>query len=103
MKSAVIKTGGKQYLVNEGDVLRVETLEIAEGKPVTFKEVLLTTSAKDAVIGTPFIEGVAVEAKVIKHGQADKIYGAKMKPKKRYMRYFGHRQHFTEIEITKIA
>lgn len=103
MKSAVIKTGGKQYLVTEGAVLRIEQLETEEGKKVTFNEVLLTTDDKVSAIGTPLVEGAVVEAKVVKHGQADKIYGVKMKPKKRHMRYFGHRQHFTEVEITKIA
>ena len=103
MTSAVIKTGGKQYLVQEGEKLRIEEIAIEEGKPVTFDEVLLTTNDDNATVGNPFVKGAKVEATVVKHGQAKKIHGTKFKAKKRYMRYFGHRQHFTEVEINKIS
>jgi large subunit ribosomal protein L21 len=103
MTSAVIKTGGKQYLVQEGEKLRIEQIATEEGKKVTFEEVLLTTSDDEATVGGPFVKGAKVEATVVKHGQAKKIYGTKFKAKKRYMRYFGHRQHFTEVEINKIS
>ena len=103
MTSAVIKTGGKQYLVQEGAKLRVEQLDTPEGKKVTFSEVLMTTADDSATIGEPLVKGAKVEATVVKHGQAKKIHGTKFKAKKRYMRYFGHRQHFTEVEINKIS
>ena len=103
MTSAVIKTGGKQYLVQEGEKLRIEQIAAEEGKKVTFEEVLLTTADDNATVGSPFVKGAKVEATVVKHGQAKKIHGTKFKAKKRYMRYFGHRQHFTEVEINKIS
>jgi large subunit ribosomal protein L21 len=103
MKSAVIKTGGKQYLVSEGEKLKIEKLEVEAGKKVTFDEVLLAITDKTTSIGTPALKGASVEGKVLSQGKHDKIYGVKFKAKKRYMRYFGHRQPFTEVEITKIT
>jgi len=102
MKSAVIKTGGKQYLVSEGETLKVEKLLIKPGDKLTLKEVLLTTTEKTTKIGTPQVAQATVDAKVLQHGRYKKVTGVKMKPKKRYRRYFGHRQHYTAIEITKI-
>lgn len=102
MKSAVIKTGGKQYLVSEGDTLKVEKLSEKLESEVTFKEILLTTTDKATKIGTPHVKGATVEAHIVQHGKHPKVTGVKMKPKKRYRRYFGHRQSYTEIEIKKI-
>lgn len=102
MKTAVIKTGGKQYLVEEGDKVKVEKLPVAEGKKTTFKEVLLTATDKTTKIGTPLVKGATVEAKVVKHGRLKKVFGVKMKAKKRSRKLFGHKQHYTEIAITSI-
>lgn len=102
MKSAVIKTGGKQYLVEEGTKLKIEKLAAAEGKPATFDQVLLTFTDKTTKLGNPLVKGAQVEATIIRHGRAPKVTGVKMKAKKRHKKYFGHKQHFTEIEVTKI-
>jgi len=96
---AVIKTGGKQYKVSEGDKLKIEK---KEGDEIVFSEVLLLDDGKKTVIGTPFIEGAEVKAKVIKQGRSAKVTIFKYKPKKRYKVKKGHRQPFTEIEIVEI-
>ncbi|MEK7658607.1 MAG: 50S ribosomal protein L21 [Patescibacteria group bacterium] len=111
---AVIKTGGKQYLVQPGDKIKVEKLDPI-GKPSTsngaskkdnsefiFDEVLLLEKNNKLEIGTPFVEGAKVEAKILKHGKGEKLIIFKYKPKKRYKRKIGHRQPYTEIEIISI-
>lgn len=103
MKQAVIKTGGKQYLVSEGDKIKVEKLAADAGKTVAFAEVLLTKTDKTLKLGAPFVAGAKVEAKVVGNGKTKKVFGAKVKAKKRYKKYFGHRQTYTEVEITKIS
>ena len=102
MKTAVIKTGGKQYLVSEGNKLKIEKIPTDAGKKTTFKEVLLTATEKTTKVGAPLVKGATVEATVIQHGRSQKVTGVKMKAKKRNRKYFGHRQHFTEVEITSI-
>lgn len=102
-KTAVIQSGGKQYLVHEGKAVVLEKLPEEEGKSISFKEVLLTSTGKTTKIGTPLVTGAKVEGKVIEQGRHKKIYGVKMKAKKRNKKYFGHRQPYTKIEITKIA
>lgn len=101
---AVIKTGGKQYLVKEGTVLRVEKLEANEGAQVSFGEVLLVAAGVggEVKVGTPYVVDAAVEAVVVKQGRAKKVTIIKFKPKTRYYKKQGHRQMFTEIKITKI-
>ncbi len=106
---AVIKTGGKQYLVQPGDKIKVEKLEVEEGKEITFDEVLLympTSQSGDKngkpEIGTPFVKDVKVTAKVLDQGKGKKLIIFKYKPKKRYKRKIGHRQTFTEVEILEI-
>ena len=111
---AVIKTGGKQYLVKPGDKIKVEKLAPAkslegdrgaskkENSEFIFDEVLLLEKDGKLEIGKPFIEGARVEAKVLKHGKGDKIIVFKYKAKKRYSRKIGHRQPYTEIEIIGI-
>jgi len=96
---AVIKTGGKQYIVKEGTRLKVEKLEAEEGKTIKLDEVLLAGEK----IGAPLVPGAYVEAKVLKQGRHDKIRVVKFKAKSRYTRTRGHRQHFTELQIVKIA
>ncbi|HPD19830.1 MAG TPA: 50S ribosomal protein L21 [Candidatus Pacearchaeota archaeon] len=96
---AVIKTGGKQYKVSEGDKIKIEK---KEGDEIVFKEVLLLNDGKKTIIGQPFVEGAEVKARVIRQGRNPKVTIFKYKPKKRYKVKKGHRQPFTEIEITEI-
>lgn len=103
---AVIKTGGKQYLVKEGSRLKVEKLEAKEGDTIKLNEVLLAgdpASAGQMTVGAPLVPGASVEAKVLKQARHDKIRVVKFKAKSRYTRTKGHRQHYTELQITKIS
>lgn len=102
-KAAVFQTGGKQYLVHEGDTVLLEKIDTAEGKAIKFDEVLLTASGKTVSVGTPTVSGAKVEAKVVEQGRHPKVFGVKMKPKKRHKHYFGHKQPYTKIEVTKIS
>ncbi|MBL7053071.1 MAG: 50S ribosomal protein L21 [Candidatus Portnoybacteria bacterium] len=100
---AVIRTGGKQYLVSPGDKIKVEKLDVEEKKEIVFDEVLLVANDKKTVkIGDPLVKGAKVKAKVIKQDKAKKIIVFKYKPKKRYQKKKGHRQPYTEVEILKI-
>jgi len=99
---AVIKTGGKQYIVEPGKKIKIEKLPQAEGKEVVFNEVLLVEDKKKVEIGNPFVKGVKVNAKVLTQGRAKKVIIFKFKAKKRQKTKRGHRQSFTEVEITKI-
>ncbi|MCX6761046.1 MAG: 50S ribosomal protein L21 [Candidatus Nealsonbacteria bacterium] len=100
---AIIKTGGKQYIVTPGLRIKIEKLDKKEGDEVIFKEVLLLEKNKKIEIGTPFVEGAEVSAKVLEQGKGKKIIAFKYKAKKRYKVKKGHRQPFTEIEISKIG
>ena len=101
---AIVKIAGFQERVEEGMKLKVPTLDQEAGSTVTFKDVLLTAKSEDAIaVGTPVLSGASVAAKVLAHGQADKVRVYKMRRRKRYRRLHGHRQGFTEIEITKIT
>ena len=102
MSFAVIKTGGKQYKVAEGDVLSVEKLEHKEDK-VVFDQVLLADNGKDVKIGKPLVPGAKVEAKVIEDGKGDKKMVFKFKSKTRRRKKKGHRQPYTKVQITKIT
>lgn len=102
-QSAVIKTGGKQYLVGPGQKLKVEKLDAKEGGKIIFSEVLLVTDDKKVEIGTPLVKGAKVEAKALKQGREKKVLVFKYHAKTRYRKKKGHRQPFTEIEITKIT
>ena len=99
---AVIKTGGKQYLVRPGDKIKVEKLEVEEGKEIIFPEVLLSEKNDKLTIGDPLVKDAKVMAKVLNHGKGEKLIIFKYKPKKRYKRKIGHRQQFTEVEIKEI-
>ena len=103
MKTAVIKTGGKQYLVEEGTIVKVEKLPGQVGKEVTLSDVLMTATDKAVKFGDPVIKSAKITAKILGHGKAHKVTGVKMKAKKRNRKYFGHRQSYTELEITKIS
>ncbi len=102
---AVILTGGKQYLVKEGDTLRVEKLDAEKGSTVEFDKVLLTATedGSDVNLGAPFMEGSKVTATIEEQGRAKKIRVVKYKRKTRYKRVFGHKQPFTQIKIASIA
>ena len=95
---AIIKTGGKQYIVKPGDKIKVEKLDKKEGEEFSFSDVLLVEKNKKVEIGTPLVKA-EVSAKVLSHGKADKIIVYKYKPKTRESRKIGHRQPYTEIEI----
>ncbi|MCD6528077.1 50S ribosomal protein L21 [bacterium] len=99
---AVIKTGGKQYLVSPGDKIQIEKIDKKEGEKVSFNEVLLVEKNKKVEIGTPLVKGAKVIGKVLKQGKKKKVIIFKYKPKKRYKVKKGHRQPFTEVEIEKI-
>ena len=100
---AVIKTGGKQYRVREGDTLRVEKLAAEAGAKVQFDQVLMVGEGDDVKVGTPYVSGTQVSATVLGQGRGDKIKVVKFKRRKNYLRQNGHRQAFTEVEITKIG
>lgn len=100
---AIIKTGGKQYQVRVGDKIKIEKLEEAVGNIVVFPEVLFVGDEDKISVGMPVLDNVIVEGKILRTEQGDKVTGIKFKAKKRYHVKFGHRQIFTEVEITKIA
>ena len=101
---AIIETGGKQYKVNEGDVLFIEKLDAAEGDKVTFDRVLAMSGADNKfVVGNPTVAGATVTANVLKNGKAKKIYVMKYKAKKNEKKKIGHRQPYTKVQIDKIC
>jgi large subunit ribosomal protein L21 len=102
-KIAVITTGGKQFLVKEGETIRVEKLEVKEGEVLSFDALLVADEAGDAKVGTPTVAGAKVTAKVATHGRADKVMVVKYHAKTRYKRTAGHRQPFTTLTVEKIA
>ncbi|MGI6424900.1 MAG: 50S ribosomal protein L21 [Tepidanaerobacteraceae bacterium] len=99
---AIIETGGKQYRVSEGDVIRVEKLSAKEGELVELDKVLAVSKDDQLLVGKPWLDEAKVTAKVLQHGRGDKIIVFKYKPKKNYRKKQGHRQPFTEIQIEKI-
>ena len=99
---AIIRTGGKQYRVSEGDVLNVEKLNVEEGQEVVFDEVLTVVNDGDVKVGAPTVAGAKGTAKVAKQGKADKIFVFKYRAKSNYRKRQGHRQPFTQVEITSI-
>ena len=98
---AIIQTGGKQYKVSEGDVVKVEKLELEVGSKVNF-EVLLTSDNGTVVAGNPVVQNVTCTAQVVEQGKGEKITVYKYKPKKNYRRKQGHRQPFTAVKILEI-
>ena len=99
---AIIATGGKQYRVSEGDVIYIEKIDAAVDSTVSF-DVLLVGNDGDVKIGTPIVEGVKAEGKVVGQVRGEKIVVFKYKSKKNYRRKQGHRQPYTKVEITKIG
>jgi large subunit ribosomal protein L21 len=99
---AVFKTGGKQYRATTGDVIKVEKIEAEKGATVELDQVLMVGEGEDVKIGTPFLKKGKVTATVVDHGRHDKIKIIKFKRRKNYRRKMGHRQYFTQLEITGI-
>ena len=99
---AVLVTGGKQYRVAQGETLRVEKLEADAGSEIKFDDILLLGDADGIKVGDA-LKGASVTAKVVSRGRADKVRIIKFRRRKHHMKHQGHRQHYTEIEITGIA
>lgn len=99
---AVVNIGGKQYKVQEGDVVFVDRMAAEEGENITFDEILAISKEGITTFGKPAIAGASVEAKILAHGKDKKIIVFKYKPKKNYRRKQGHRQPFTKVQINKI-
>ena len=100
---AIIVTGGKQYVVNEGDTLFIEKLPVEAGDAVTFDQVLAIVDGENTKFGTPVVEGAKVDAKVVKNGKGKKLNILTYKAKKGYHKRQGHRQPYTKVEIGKIS
>jgi len=100
---AVIVTGGKQYRVAEGDVVRVESLAVEEGGTVELDKVLMVANGEDIKVGAPFVDGGKVTATVKAHGRGDKVKIVKFRRRKHSRKQAGHRQNYTELQITGIA
>ena len=100
---AVIKTGGKQYKVQAGDLVKVEKLDAEEGKTIKISEVLMLIDGETTTVGTPTVKGATVSAKVNSHGRGPKVKIVKFHRRKQYRKQMGHRQAFTELSIEKIT
>ena len=100
---AIIETGGKQYKVQNGDQIRVEKLNVEAGAAVVFDKVLVAGEGADIKVGTPYLDGLTVEGKVIESGKGKKVVIFKYKAKKDYRKKQGHRQPYTLVEIKAIA
>jgi large subunit ribosomal protein L21 len=100
---AVIKTGGKQYRVCSGDKLKIEKLAADVGSEVTFDQVLMVGGEGDIKLGAPVLSGASVKATVLAQGRGDKIHIFKMRRRKHYRKSQGHRQDYTEVQISNIA
>lgn len=98
---AIIKTGGKQYKVEQGDVISIEKLDSAIGDQVSF-EVLMLVDGANVTVGKPTIDGSSVVAKVVEHGKGDKVIIFKYKAKKNYRKSQGHRQPYTKVEVLSV-
>lgn len=100
---AVIKTGGKQYRVSQGDVVRIESLDVQTGGTVEFDQVLMLVDGANSKVGTPVVEGSKVSARVVDNGRGKKVDIIKFRRRKHHMKRQGHRQNYTEVEITGIS
>ena len=99
---AVIESGGKQHRVEEGEVLRLEKIEVATGETVDFDKVLMVVNGDAINIGAPVVEGAKVTAEVLSHGRGEKVKIIKFRRRKHSMKRQGHRQWYTEVKITGI-
>lgn len=100
---AIIKTGGKQYRVMQGETLKVEKIDLEEGKSFDITDVLMVGDGDKVTVGAPLVAGAKVSATVKSHGRLEKIRIVKFRRRKHHRKQMGHRQYFTEIEITGIA
>ena len=100
---AVIKTGGKQYRVAAGEKLKIEQIPAEVGAEITLDQVLLVGDGESVKIGAPLVHGASVQAKVLSQGRHDKVKIFKMRRRKHYQKHQGHRQNFTEIQISGIS
>ena len=100
---AVFKTGGKQYRATTGDILKIEKLDAEKGATVELDQVLMVGEGEKVKIGSPFLKGGKVTATVVDHGRGEKVKILKFKRRKQHMKRMGHRQNFTEVEITGIS
>ena len=100
---AVIKTGGKQYRVKEGDVIKLETLYGDVGSEIGFSEVLMLAEGDKVTLGAPFIVNAMVKAEVIAHARHKKVKIIKFRRRKHHMKQMGHRQNYTQVKITAIS
>ncbi|KAA0258516.1 50S ribosomal protein L21 [Deferribacter autotrophicus] len=99
---AILKTGGKQYTVKVGDVLKVEKLNADEGATLELEEVLAVAKDGDLILGAPKVENAKVEVEILEHGKDKKILVFKKKRRKDYKKRYGHRQHYTKIRVKDI-
>ncbi len=99
---AVVKTGGKQYRVSQGDRLKVETLTAEAGSDVSLGDVLMVGSGESVTVGEPMVANASVTAKVLSHGRGKKVKIIKFRRRKHHRKQAGHRQNYTELEITAI-
>jgi len=99
---AIIETGGKQFKVAEGDIIRVELLKEEVGATIELDKVLAVGEGADIKVGNPTVEGASVSLKVLEHGKAKKVIVFKYKPKKNIRKKNGHRQPFTKVQVEKI-
>ena len=99
---AIIETGGKQYKVNEGDIIFIEKLDVAEGETVTFDRVMAVSADNGIKLGAPTVEGAKVTASVLKNGKGKKIHVMKYKAKKNEKKKIGHRQPYPKVQISAI-
>jgi len=100
---AIVATGGKQYRVKEGEKLRVEKLSVDAGDSIELDQVLLVGEGDDVKIGAPYLDGAKVKATVVANGRGDKVKIIKFRRRKHHRKQMGHRQSYTEIEITSIS
>ncbi|RKS85781.1 LSU ribosomal protein L21P [Orbus hercynius] len=100
---AVFQSGGKQHRVSEGQVVRLEKLEVETGSQIVFDKVLMVANGENIQVGAPFVEGATVKAEIVEHGRGDKIKIVKFRRRKHYRKQQGHRQWFTDVKITAIA
>ncbi|MCP5161119.1 MAG: 50S ribosomal protein L21 [Hahellaceae bacterium] len=99
---AVIVSGGKQHRVTEGEVLKLEKIEVETGSAVEFDKVLLVANGEDVKVGAPVVAGAKVTAEVVAHGRHDKVTIVKFRRRKHHMKRMGHRQWYTQVKITGI-
>lgn len=100
---AVFQNGGKQHRVSEGQIVRLEKLEVETGTEIIFDKILMVANGEDIQVGAPFVEGATIKAEIVEHGRGDKIKIVKFRRRKHYRKQQGHRQWFTDVKITAIA